>query len=58
MLPKCNAEMLEECALSLQFSFPSNVFAARGVPGEILFICGFSLKKGSRRIFFRSQGEN
>lgn len=27
------------------------MFAARGVPGEILFICGFSLKKGSWRIY-------
>lgn len=29
-----------------------------GVPLEVLFICGFSLKEGSQRMFFRSQGEN
>lgn len=60
-LPKCKGEIVgnmpANCILK-QFSFPSDVFTTYGVPLEVLFICGFSLKEGSQRRFLRSQGEN
>lgn len=51
MLPKCTVEMLKEYALSLQFSFPSHVFAAHDVPRDFIYLWIFFEEKHPEDVF-------
>lgn len=45
------AQMLKEYALSLQFSFPSDVFAAHGVPRDFIYLWIFFEERQPEDVF-------